>query len=100
MAAVSGFLAIILIVAIVCIKRKDRETHRYNVKTETQRIYEKRGSTGSDVDHKIVPPPIRKEVSFSMEADGAESPVHGYSTLKSQQTWNHVNGPGRVSEVS
>ncbi|XP_064636438.1 protocadherin-1-like isoform X2 [Lineus longissimus] len=94
LAAVSGVLAIILIIAIVCIKRKDRDNHRYNVKTETQKIFhhrgEKRNSHGSITSDEEKPP--KKEVSFSMETEEMAENSNNQSTFLTMKTqpnsWN------------
>jgi protocadherin delta 1 len=98
LAAVSGVLAIVLIIAIVCIKRKDRDNHRYNVKTETQKIFhhrgEKRNSHGSITSDDEKPP--KKEVSFSLEAEEMAENSNNQSTfltMKTQPSWNSSINP-------
>ncbi|XP_074651639.1 protocadherin-11 X-linked-like [Tubulanus polymorphus] len=77
LATVSGLLAIVLIVAIICIRRKDYDNHTQNVKTETQRIFNNRrlspngssGSPGSKLGDSAKPLHGVKEVSFSVDND-------------------------------
>jgi hypothetical protein len=87
LAAISALLAIVLIIAIICIKRKDRQNHRYNVKTETQRIYEKRGSVGSEEGFRTaVPRPVTCQ-RVPMEAEDHNGMNGGYTSLQVKQLW-------------
>ncbi|XP_074650417.1 protocadherin gamma-A5-like [Tubulanus polymorphus] len=96
LATVSGLLAIVLIVAIICIRKKDVNNHNYNVKTETQRIFNNRrmspnhsnnGSPGSKYEDNGKPMP-KKEVSFSLDNDEiSDQNESAFLPVKNEATW-------------
>ncbi|XP_074650256.1 protocadherin-11 X-linked-like [Tubulanus polymorphus] len=89
LATVSGVLAIILIVAIICIRQKDISNHNYNVKAETQRIFNNkpRPESCESSSDESKPPLPRKEVSFSLENDDPAADTQT-SFLKNPIPWN------------
>ncbi|XP_074650219.1 protocadherin-11 X-linked-like [Tubulanus polymorphus] len=94
LAAVSGILAIVLIIAIICIRQKDINNHNYNVKTETQRIFNNKrtnspnNSQESSGDEASKPSGPKKEVSFSLDNDDmSDNNQSTFLSLKNQQSW-------------